>query len=133
MFLKKKRRRRSWYFVWRLGLFKKEFSILTRHLSLFKVIPTTLKREHADNLWSKCRLTTHRIGQTYITCQSYTEKLREKITVQRMNLYSCHFSLCAEYATRELEKNQNTSLNRKLTMNTLTNMCKSLFQFIWKK
>lgn len=99
-----KKKKRFWYFIWRLGLFKKEFSILTRHLSLFKVIPTTLKREHADNLWSKCRLTTHRIGQTYISCQSYTEKLQEKITVQRMSLYSCHFSLCAEYATRELER-----------------------------
>ena len=49
MFLKKKKKK---ILIFRLKAraFKKEFSILTRHLSLFKVIPTTLKREHADNL-----------------------------------------------------------------------------------
>lgn len=114
-------------------VFKKQFSILTRHLSLFKVILTSLKREHADNLWSKCHLTTHRIGQTYITCQSYSEKLQEKTTVQRTCPKSCHFFLYAEYTIGELERIRLCLWIEKLTMKTLTKMWSYHFNVFEKK
>lgn len=110
--------------------FLKKFNILTRHLSLFKVILTTLKREQADNLWSKCLQTTHSIGQTYITCQSYTEKWKEKTTVQRISYIHVSF-LCARYATRELQRII-FLLWIKINKENSNKEYRS-FQYVWKK
>lgn len=100
-------------------ILEKIFSILTRHLSLFKVILTMLKREHADNLWSKCLQTTHSIGQTYIPCQTYCEEWKEKTTLQKCIVIHVSFPLCWICHWRNT-KNHIFSLNKKITIRILT-------------